>query len=102
MIVCTKFGMVLLLLVLPEVVGWMINHEYLDKIVVLALSLIVLASSFVPGIFIIPVRPVNALWRLSLEQNDEEMLLLVRSNFGEKYYHTVISFITSADTVKIF
>ena len=55
--VCTKFGTVLLLLVLLEVVGWMINHEYLNKKVILALSLIVLASSFVPGFFIIPVRP---------------------------------------------
>ena len=54
---CTEFGMVLLLLVLPEVVGWMINREYVDKIVILALSLIVLASSFVPVFFIIPVRP---------------------------------------------
>ena len=39
--VCTKFGMVLLLLVLPEVVGWMINRECPDKIVILALSLTV-------------------------------------------------------------
>ena len=54
--VCTKFGTILLLLVLPEVVGSMINREYRDKIVALALSLIVLASSFVPGFFIIPVR----------------------------------------------
>ena len=54
--VCTKFGTVLLLLVLLEVVGWMINHEYLNKKVILALSLIVLASSFVPGFFIISIR----------------------------------------------
>ena len=39
--VCTKFGMVLLYLVLPEVVGWMINREYRNKTVILALSLTV-------------------------------------------------------------
>ena len=54
--VCTKFGIVLLLLVLPEVVGWMINREYLDKTVIITLSLVVLIRSFVPGFFIVPVR----------------------------------------------
>ena len=29
---CTKFGMVLLLLVLPEVVGWMINRNISTKL----------------------------------------------------------------------
>ena len=48
--------MVLLLLVLPEVVGWMINREYLDKTVIITLSLVVLIRSFVPGLFIIPTR----------------------------------------------
>ena len=55
--VCTKFGIVLLLLVLPEVVGWMINREYRDKIVILALSLTVLIRSFVPGFFNMLFRP---------------------------------------------
>ena len=54
--VCTKFGMVLLLLVLPEVVGWMINHEYLDKTVIITSSWIVLIRSFMSGFFIIPIR----------------------------------------------
>ena len=59
--VCTKFCMVLLLLVLPEVVGWMINHEYLDKTVNITLSLVVLVRSFMPGSFIIPTRPCKSL-----------------------------------------
>ena len=67
--VCTKFGMVLLLLVLPEVVGWMINREYLDKIVIVALSLIVLIRSFVPVFFIIPIRPYKSLEASQFEGN---------------------------------
>ena len=54
--VCTRFGMVLLHLVLPEVVGWMINREYLDKTVIITLSLVVLIRSSVIGFFIIPIR----------------------------------------------
>ena len=54
---CTKFGTVLLLLVLPEVVGWMINREYLDKTVIITLSLVVWPTSYLPGSFIIPFRP---------------------------------------------
>ena len=67
--VCTKFGTVLLLLVLPEVVGWMINREYLDKIVIVALSLIVLIRSFVPVFFIIPIRPYKSLEASQFEGN---------------------------------
>ena len=67
--VCTKFGMVLILLVLPEVVGWMINREYLDKIVIVALSLIVLIRSFVPVFFIIPIRPYKSLEASQFEGN---------------------------------
>ena len=59
--VCTKFGTVLLLLVLPEVVGWMINREYLDKMVIPTLSLVVLIRSFIPVFFIIPIRLCTSL-----------------------------------------
>ena len=59
--VCTKFGTVLLLLVLPEVVGWMINREYLDKMVIPTLSLVVLIRSFIPVFFMIPIRLCTSL-----------------------------------------
>ena len=68
----------------------------------LALSLIVLADSFMPGSFIYPSAPVHALWRLSLKQNDKEMLLLVRSNFWKKYYNMVNGIADLTDTLRIF
>jgi len=67
--VCTKFGTVLLLLVLPEVVGWMINREYRDKIVILTLSLVVLIRSFMPELFIIPIRLCSSFVASYLEAN---------------------------------
>ena len=61
---CTKFGMVLLLLVLPGVVGRMINREFLDEVnfmVILALSLTVWPTSFMPGLSDIGFRPYTSL-----------------------------------------
>ena len=58
---CTKFGMVLLHLVLQEVVGWMINCEYHDRTVILALSLTVWPTSFMPGLSDILFRPYTSL-----------------------------------------
>ena len=44
---------------------------------------------------------MQALWRLSLEENDKYLLLLAPSNFSnskKKYYDTVKNFATPTDT----
>ena len=71
--------MVLLHLVLPEVMGWM-----------LALSLVVLIRSFMPGFFVVLLR-YNPSQELEIPmKTDEEILLLVPLNFSKyqkkKYY----------------
>ena len=68
---CTKFRMVLMLLVLPKEAGWMINREYLDEVnfmVILALSLPVWSTSFMPGLSDIVFRPYTSLEASQFEQ----------------------------------
>ena len=100
---CTKFGMVLMLLVLLEVVGWMINRECPDKIVILALSPTVWPNSFMPGLPDIVFRPCTSIVASSFEAKRWRFAPFSTIGFLEKLLQCMVNGIaTLKDTLRIF